>query len=99
MSELTDEERAEIELFETEGGMSDGLFARSIVIGAAIGVPVMGVLVWGLFSISDISISDKGILALALWSALWAGLLIGGVLGVGMKLLRLENKMHDEGGH
>jgi len=94
MDELTDEEQAEIELFEEEGEMNDSLFARSILIGAAVGVPVMGVLVAVLFAVSDISISDGGIFALAMWSALWAGLLIGGVLGLGFKLLRLEERDH-----
>lgn len=94
MTELTDEEQAEIEMFEEEGEMSDGLFARSVVIGAAVGVPVVGGLVWLLFALSDIVISDEGIVALAIWSALWAGLLIGGVIGLGVKLIRMENQAH-----
>jgi hypothetical protein len=94
MSELTDAEKAEIEAFEEEGEMSDGLFARSVFVGAAVGVPVVGLLVWILFSVSDVVISDSGILALAIWSALWAGLLIGGVIGLGVKLIRMEEKAH-----
>jgi hypothetical protein len=94
MSELTDEELAEIELFEEEGEMSDGLFAKSVLIGAGFGVPIVGVLVWVLFAASDINISASGIAGLAIWSALWAGLLIGGVIGVGLKLVRLEAEAH-----
>lgn len=99
MAELTEEEQAEIEMFEEEGEMSDGLFARSVLVGAAIGVPVMGVLVWLLFTVSDITISDSGVMALAVWSALWAGLLIGGVVGLGVKLLRMENQAHEQEAH
>jgi hypothetical protein len=94
MAELTEEERQEIELFEAEGEMDDGLFARSVFVGAAVGVPVVGALVWILFTVSDINISDSGIVALAIWSALWAGLLIGGVIGLGVKLIRMENQAH-----
>ena len=99
MDELTDEEQAEIELFEDEGEMNDSLFARSVLIGAAVGVPVMGLLVAVLFAVSDISISDGGIVALAVWSALWAGLLLGGVLGLGVKLLRLEERDNRDAAH
>ena len=99
MAELTEQERAEIEMFEEEGEMSDGLFARSVLVGAAVGVPIMGLLVWGLFMVSDISVSDKGVLALAGWSALWAGVLLGGVLGLGIRLMQLESQAHDTDGH
>ena len=94
MSELSEKERAEIELFEQEGEMSDNLFAKAVLIGSAIGVPVVGAFVWVAFTVSDITISDRGILGLALWSALWAGLLLGGVIGVGLKLISLEAKVH-----
>jgi hypothetical protein len=99
MAELSEQEQADIEMFEEEGEMSDGLFARSVLIGAAVGVPVVGLLVWGLFSLSDISISNRGIVGLAVWSALWAGLLLGGVLGLGVRLIQLESKVHSEDGH
>ena len=98
MTELTEQEQAEIEMFEQEGEMTDGLFARSVLVGAAVGVPLVGLLVWGLFTLSDIVVSDAGIIALAVWSALWAGLLIGGVLGLGIKLIRLESKAHGHPG-
>ena len=52
-----------------------------------------------LFAVSDISISDGGIVALAVWSALWAGLLLGGVLGLGVKLLRLEERDNRDAAH
>ena len=58
MAELTEQEQAEIELFEEEGEMSDGLFARSVLVGAAIGVPIMGLLVWGRCRVRDISGTD-----------------------------------------
>ena len=94
MAELTAEQRAEIEKFEEEGEMGDGFFARSVLVGAAIGVPIVGVLVFVLFTVSDMTVSSDGIIGLALWSALWAGLLMGGVLGLGLKLLNLERKAH-----
>lgn len=99
MAELSEQEQADIEMFEEEGEMSDGLFARSVLIGAAVGVPVVGLLVWGLFSLSDIPISNRAIVGLAVWSALWAGLLLGGVLGLGVRLIQLESKVHSEDGH
>ncbi len=96
MAELTEAQKAEIAMFEEEGEMSDGLFARSVIVGAAVGVPVMGLLVFGLFSVSDITVSGNGVIGLAVWSALWAGLLLGGVLGLGVRLMRMESKAHSD---
>jgi hypothetical protein len=96
MSEMSEKERAEIELFEQEGEMSDNLFAMSVLRGCAVGMPVVGAFVWLAFIVSDVSISDRGIIGLALWSALWAGLLLGGVIGLGVKLISLEAKVNND---
>lgn len=95
MAELSDEQVAEIEAFEEEGELDDKIFGRVVAVGALVGIPVIGLAVYLLFAVSDINISDEGILALALWSALWAGLLIGAVIGLGVGLLRLEAKARE----
>ena len=96
MAELSEQDKSDIVEFERTGELSDHLFGRSVVVGIAVGTPIIFVIVWLGLSALDLATTDRAVLGLAVWSALWAGVLLGAVMGVGLRLLRLEALAHKE---
>lgn len=96
MAELSEQDESDINEFERTGEISDHLFGRSVVIGIAVGTPIIGVIAWLGLSALDMATTDRAVLGLALWSALWAGVLLGAVMGVGLRLMRLEALAHKD---
>jgi hypothetical protein len=74
-----------------EGRATDLGFGRAVIWGSIAGILVMVVALAVTLRILDPDLSIGGILAIAAWTGVWAGLFLGGTVTVG----RWAGRQHD----
>jgi len=70
---------------------SDRDYTKAIMIGIAVGVPLIAVLAFVAFEAVQPETSTGALASLAVWTGLWAGVFVGGTIAVWNYVRRLEH--------
>jgi uncharacterized membrane protein YczE len=66
-----------------EGHQTDLGFGRAVVVGSLAGILVMVVAIAVTLHLLDPDLSTAGVIGIAAWTGVWAGLFLGGTITVG----------------